>query len=93
MPWLFAGLRPHFIVYIVTTAFLASFYLILFVLRFTHVFDRGTFDIKRLGRVNQLISILSQAWAVGTISVIAFAVQAIASDMAICRRSSKPFRT
>ena len=91
-PWLFTSLRPHFIVYIVTTALLASFYLILGVLWYTtHVFDT-LHDIKRLGRAHQLVLILNMAMTTGIISLIVFAVQAIAADMAIRRRSSKTFR-
>jgi hypothetical protein len=63
--------------------FLASFYLILIVLWSTHTFDHSQFEIKRLGQVKQAVSLLSQAWTVGTISVITFTVQTIASDLAI----------
>jgi hypothetical protein len=63
--------------------------MVLIALWSTHVFDRGLFDINRLGQLGQLVSVLMQAWAVGTIAGITFTVQAIASDMAIRRRSSK----
>jgi hypothetical protein len=69
----------------------STFYLALIALESTHLFDRGLFDINRLGQLDQIVSVLTQAWAVGAIAVITFTVQAIASDMAIRRRSSKLF--
>ena len=87
-PWFFTGLRPYFVVCVVTTVLLSSFYLVLIFLWSTHVFDRSLFDINRLGQFGQISSVLTQAWAVGTIAVITFTVQAIASDLAIRRRSS-----
>ncbi|KAF9510664.1 hypothetical protein BS47DRAFT_49631 [Hydnum rufescens UP504] len=81
--WFFAGCQPYIIAYTVTTVFLAAFYLVLIGLWSHHLFDHTLFNIARLGQVNQFVSVLSQAWAVATISVIAFTVQAIASDVAI----------
>jgi hypothetical protein len=93
MPWLFTGLRPYLIIYIIMAVFLASFYLILIVLWSTQVFDHRFFDIRRLGQVDLFVSVLSQAWIVGTISVIAFTVQAIASQLAIWQCLSNFFYT
>jgi hypothetical protein len=80
---LFAGPQPYIIAYGVTIILLAAFYLLLIGLWSHHAFDHTLFNISRLGQVNQIVSVLSQAWAVATISVITFAVQAIAVDLAI----------
>ncbi|KAF9511951.1 hypothetical protein BS47DRAFT_1124939 [Hydnum rufescens UP504] len=81
--WLFAGPQPYIIAYGVTIILLAAFYLLLIGLWSHHAFDHTLFNISRLGQVNQIVSVLSQAWAVATISVITFTVQAIAVDLAI----------
>ncbi|KAF9510671.1 hypothetical protein BS47DRAFT_50025 [Hydnum rufescens UP504] len=81
--WFFAGHQPYIITYTVTTVFLAASYLLLIGLWSHHLFDHTSFSVARLGQVNQFVSVISQAWAVATISVIAFTVQAIASDLAI----------
>ncbi|KAF9511968.1 hypothetical protein BS47DRAFT_1127892 [Hydnum rufescens UP504] len=86
--WLFAGPQPYVIAYGVTITLLAAFYLFLIGLWSHHAFDHTLFNISRLGQVNQIVSVLSQAWAVATISVITFTVQAIASDLAIQQRQT-----
>jgi hypothetical protein len=89
--WFFVGHQPYIIAYAVTTVFLAAFYLVLIGLQAHHLFDHTLFTIERLGQVNQFASVISQAWAITTISIITFTVQAIASDLSIQHCLSQMF--